>query len=136
MNGQRGFCRGELKQLLSQLHWWIGLAAGVAHKDRYAWALLAFGPLVRRDALHHHAPIELAGLAAHRHPFGHAQARDLGVHQRITDQALQLAVVVGVVGFQHATGHLQAVLQIENAGRCGIGFDHHPVLVKNDHANH
>lgn len=33
LNRQRSFGRCQLEQLLSQLHGWVGLAAGVAHKD-------------------------------------------------------------------------------------------------------
>ena len=48
-------------------------------------------------------------------------------------QALQLAVVIGVVGLQHAAGDLQTVLHVQNAGRSGIALQHIAVLIEDDH---
>ncbi len=60
LDGQRGFGRGEVKQLLRQTNGRIDTTFGVSQEDGHTGTLLAFGPLVRRNGLNNQAPCQSA----------------------------------------------------------------------------
>ena len=79
------------------------LAVGVAARTRPRWAVLALGPAVGRDRLHHQAPAGCPEGPADRDRVCRPQPRrPAGVVQHLAHQALKAAVVGRVGGLDQA----------------------------------
>ena len=125
-----------MKKLLRELDGRLCLARRIAQKNRYAGTLLAFGPFIGRDALHHHAPVELTGLASDGHTLGHGDALQLGRKQGIADQTLQPAIVIGIDRLEPTVVDPYSITHVQNGGGRWVGLYHFPRLIENDHAHH
>ena len=125
-----------MEKLLRELDGRLCLARRITQKNRYAGTLLAFGPFIWRDALHHHAPVELTGLASDGHALGHGDALQPGREQGIADQTLQPAIVIGIDGLERTVVDPYSIAHVQNGGGCWVGLDQLPRLIENDHAHH